>query len=90
MTPERWETIKDVFEAALELEGEPRTAFLHHRCVGDPSLRAEVVDLIASHEHAGGFMGAPAFAPAMTRVCDDRSGSVAGSRIGPYQIIREI
>src|SRR6266576_3194108 len=90
MTAERWEQIKDVFEAALEREGSGRGAFLDEVCSGDPSLRAELSELIASHERAGSFMGAPAFEPAMELLSEDPLDSMVGYRIGAYQIIREI
>jgi eukaryotic-like serine/threonine-protein kinase len=90
MTPERWEAIKDVFEAALELEGHSRAAFLDKACAGEPSLRAEVVELIASHEGAGSFMAAAAFEPAMKRGAEKGVDSRVGWRIGSYQTIREI
>ena len=90
MTPERWETIKDVFEAALELEGHSRASFLDQACVGEPSLRAEVVELIASHEQAGSFMAAAAFEPAMKHGAEEEVNSRVGCRIGSYQTIREI
>ena len=90
MTPERWETIKHVFEAALELEGHSRAAFLDQACVDEPSLRAEVVELIASHEMAGSFMAAAAFEPAMKHRAEEAVNSRVGWRIGSYQTIREI
>jgi serine/threonine protein kinase/tetratricopeptide (TPR) repeat protein len=90
MTAERWEKIKDLFEAALEREGSLRAPFLDEVCSGDPSLRAELGELIASHERAGSFLGAAAFEPAMTLVSEDPLDALVGCRIGPYQIIREI
>jgi serine/threonine protein kinase/tetratricopeptide (TPR) repeat protein len=87
---ERWEKIKELFETAIEREGSLRAAFLDEVCFGDPSLRAELGELIASHERAGSFMGAPAYAPAMELVSEDRLNSMVGCRIGPYQIIRDI
>jgi serine/threonine protein kinase/Flp pilus assembly protein TadD len=90
MTAERWEKIKELFETALEREGSLRAAFLDEVCSGDPSLRAELGELIASHERAGSFMGAAAFEPAMRLGSEDRQDSLVGCRIGPYEIIREI
>jgi serine/threonine protein kinase/tetratricopeptide (TPR) repeat protein len=90
MTPERWETIKEVFEAALELEDHARASFLDQACVGEPSVRAEVVELIASHEQAGSFMAAAAFEPAMKHGAEEGVNSRVGCRIGSYQTIREI
>src|SRR5882672_2982170 len=90
MTPERWEAIKEVFEAALELEGQSRAAFLEQSCLGDASLRAEVSELITSHERAGSFMAAAAFEPAMKHGTGKGLNSRVECRIGSYQTIREI
>jgi hypothetical protein len=49
MTPERWQEIKKVLSAALDLEPEKRPAYLDTAC-GDPSLRREVEWLLDSGE----------------------------------------
>jgi serine/threonine protein kinase/tetratricopeptide (TPR) repeat protein len=85
MTSERWETIKEIFEAALAREGQLRAAFLDQACVGDPSLRAEVLELITSHEKAGSFMAAAALAPAMKHGAAAGVSSQVGCRIGSYK-----
>src|SRR2546427_5889308 len=90
MNAERWEKIKELFETALEREGNLRAAFLAEVCSGDPSLRAELDDLIASHERAGSFMEEAAFEPAMKLVAEDQLDALVGCRIGPYEIVREI
>jgi serine/threonine protein kinase/tetratricopeptide (TPR) repeat protein len=53
MTPERWEIVSDLFEAALQREPLERNAFLVQMCVGDDELRAEVESLIHEHENGG-------------------------------------
>ena len=52
MTPERWEMVSDLFEAALQSEPHERSAFLARMCAGDDELRTEVESLI--HEHDSG------------------------------------
>ena len=90
MTPERWEKIKDTFEAALARERSVRGVFLDEACAGDASLRAEVEELITSHEQAGKFMGAAVLEAAMKHVGEGGADCLAESRIGSYQTIREI
>src|SRR5262245_11678456 len=53
MNPDRWRQITEIFHAALERDEKSRTAFLDDACRHDPSLRAEVERLIASHHEAG-------------------------------------
>ena len=57
--PDRWETVKSLFEAALEKDLSGRSAFLAERC-GDASVRAEVERLLAEYEQAGSFLSTPA------------------------------
>lgn len=51
----RWERIKDLLEAAVELAPERRRSFLAEACADDPSLRSEVEDLLEHHQ-AGSFL----------------------------------
>ena len=61
MTPERWQQIKDLFEAVSERDPVERSAFLDKVCAEDKALRLEVESLLASDEQAGSFIEAPAF-----------------------------
>ncbi len=60
MTPERWERIKAVFQAALERPAAERGLFVAGACGGDVDLQREVERLLRSHEEAGSFIEAPA------------------------------
>jgi hypothetical protein len=55
MTPEKWDRIKALFEAALQEEPAARTEFLARACA-DEDLRKEVEELLAHHQQAGGFL----------------------------------
>lgn len=90
MNPERWQRIKEVFVAALDLDPPGRAAFLDEACRDDPDLRHEVQILLDSHEEAGSFMESPALESVARTMARDRAGSMAGHRIGPYELIREI
>jgi eukaryotic-like serine/threonine-protein kinase len=90
MTPERWERIKELVDAGLEREMSARARFLDEECAGDPSLRAEVGELIASYEQAAGFMVTPAFRTATQFVAEGLDASLVGQRIGPYRNVREL
>jgi TolB-like protein/class 3 adenylate cyclase/tRNA A-37 threonylcarbamoyl transferase component Bud32/Flp pilus assembly protein TadD len=46
MTAERWQTVKAIFEAALEHEPGARTQFVKDRCGADEDLRREVDSLL--------------------------------------------
>lgn len=57
--PDNWETIKRLFEAALEQTAEQRSSFLRNHC-SDDMIRAEVERLLAEHEEAKTFLSIPA------------------------------
>ena len=61
LTPQRWETIKALFEAALEKSAAERPAFLA-AASQDPAVVEEVERLLANHDEAGSFLSSPAAA----------------------------
>jgi eukaryotic-like serine/threonine-protein kinase len=61
MSPERWERIKDLLQAALELSTEERPSFLDRACGGDERLRAEVERLLQQFAQADSFLENPPF-----------------------------
>ncbi len=73
MTPERYERIGELFDAALELAAGERDAYLTQACGGDETLRAEVGLLLANHERAKDFL-----TPSEQQI----------EAIGPYKILR--
>jgi serine/threonine-protein kinase len=58
---DRWRKVDELFEAALELKEEARTAFLDQACANDPALRREVEKMLKFDEQAAGFIESPAF-----------------------------
>ncbi|HLF85376.1 MAG TPA: serine/threonine-protein kinase, partial [Blastocatellia bacterium] len=82
--------IEELFETALAVETDCRAAFISEMCNGDEELRAEVQSLIASHASGAGFFATPAFDKAIKLLGEESDESVSGSRIGAYEIIREI
>jgi serine/threonine-protein kinase len=54
-SPDKWEAVKELFEAALEEDSARRSSFLQDRC-SDASVRVEVERLLAEHEQAGAFL----------------------------------
>jgi serine/threonine protein kinase len=56
-SPEMWESVKSLFDAALELHGEDRRVFLEH-CT-DINVRQEVERLLNEYECASGFLSDP-------------------------------
>jgi eukaryotic-like serine/threonine-protein kinase len=56
--PENWEQIKELFDAALEVEPARRLLLLEERC-RNTNIRAEVERLLSEHDEAGAFLSTP-------------------------------
>jgi serine/threonine protein kinase len=88
MTASRWNTIRELFQAAARYEPEARARFLDEACAGDPDLRQEVESLLEAREPGG----------PMDRLADEvgpmfaeiGEGPPDGERVGPYRVIRRI
>lgn len=60
MTSDRWEKVKEIFEAALDSDAQDRESVLDRMCGRDSELRAEVARLLSSFHDAGDFLSEPA------------------------------
>ena len=87
MTPERWQRVKEIFQAALERAPGERSAFVTRACGGDESLRREVESLISSHEKDGSFIDSPAYQVAAELLADEHAELKPGQTIGSYEIV---
>lgn len=104
MTPERWQRVREIFDAAGARSERDRAAFLDVACGGDPGLKREVETLLASaDEVSSGFLEAPAVAGLPEFPLSPRGGAgamlgapggsapiSAGTRLGPYEIVARI
>jgi serine/threonine protein kinase len=101
--PERWERVKELFEAALERPSDQRKRFLIRECGGDEALRSEVESLLSEYDSAGSFMDrSPAYpGPETTRLMDPsearaqtedegRDAALCGQTVSHYRIHEQI
>jgi serine/threonine protein kinase/Tfp pilus assembly protein PilF len=86
MSPERWQKITDVFQAALAREAKTRAAFVADACADDSELKQEVEKLLAAHDEADGFIESLAVKDAAGLL----SGNHDGKIFGHYKILRKI
>ena len=87
MTPERWQQITGIFEAALQRPTDERVMFVNKECAGDEELRREVQAMLSSHQQASRFIEEPAIAVAAQLYPDADRGSMAGKLISHYKVI---
>jgi eukaryotic-like serine/threonine-protein kinase len=95
----RWEKVEELFAAAAELPPGERSPFLAEACAGDGPLCAEVEALLAADDRAGelddllegavraGWRSLTDGAQGFPWVVE---GGLAGGRIGPYRLEREL
>jgi len=87
---ERWARVKELFEAAVDLDPNQRSALLARECGEDESLRGEVESLLKSDQQTDGFIEQPAFEIPRDLFPGEVEEPFAGRQFGAYQVIREI
>jgi serine/threonine-protein kinase len=102
LTPERWQQVKEILDAALARERDQRALFLEEACDQDPVLRQEVDSLLAS-AHIGEALERPLVdAPSILFGSEEEGGgrlslpselessSPIERHIGPYRLVKEL
>jgi serine/threonine protein kinase len=88
ITPERFQKIRALFEAVLQVDRERRDTWLREACKNDPALLTSVEELLIANEAAGETDACPiSLTVAKEEPVFPR---FEGRRIGQYQIISEI
>jgi eukaryotic-like serine/threonine-protein kinase len=90
MTPARFQTIEEIFRAALDQEPDQIGAFLDKACGGDELLRRKVEALLASRQRAGSFIETSAVGLATKIIQNGQADSLVGQTIGHYKISESI
>jgi serine/threonine protein kinase len=90
MTPERWNQVEEVLQAALDRAPQERAAFLNEVCAGDEELQTEASSLISAHDAAVDFIEEPAMSQDARVLLGDHKLKNTGREIGPYKIIDEL
>src|SRR5262245_11495322 len=94
MSPEQWQKIHELFEAALERSVEDRAAFLARACAGDEETQRRVEAMLAADAQNDLLVDRPwrqavnIFAPSNSG--PDDSQSYSGEMIGFYRLIKEL
>jgi serine/threonine protein kinase/tetratricopeptide (TPR) repeat protein len=92
MTLSRWQTVSQIFEAALDLPPNERNSFVRRACAGNAELESEVNRLLAADEKAGSFLEHPALStlPALTQLATPHLLRAGTDVAGRFQIVRFI
>ncbi len=87
MGPERWQKVKELFDAALQCEPRERLPFLDRVCGDDVELRDEVASLLAAHEEAGGFIAGRAIEDAASLLLGGAPPSRRRRLVSHYRLL---
>src|SRR5438105_14870485 len=90
MTPARFQTIEEIYRAALDREPDQVSAFLDKACKGDQVLRRKVEGLLTSRERAGSFIETSAVSLATKIMQNGQADLLVGRTIGHYKISKRI
>src|SRR6185503_15693076 len=80
MDNNRWNQVDQLLQFALDIPAVERDAYLRNACGADQRLEVEVRSLLAAHDRADRFLGAPAIDLAARELAGERSDD--GSRAG--------
>jgi tetratricopeptide (TPR) repeat protein len=82
--------LKQIFAEAAELEDRQRAAFLDQACGGEPTLRAEIEDLLTALRQSDGLLGASNVGDLLLPPDRPVQSLSPGERVGRFEIIRLI
>ena len=87
MTPERWEQVCKIFDAAAALRPEQRSSFLDQACGQDEALRREVKSLLGPEGPTGDFLGAGPMEYFARVLAEENAPSLIGQKLGRYELL---
>src|SRR5947199_4709641 len=90
MTPARFQTIEQIYRAALDQETHQIYAFLERACKGDAALRHKVEALLSSRHRVDSFIETSAVGLAAKIIGNGQADSLVGQTIGHYKISEAI
>src|SRR5690349_4936777 len=89
MTPEEWERVSEIFDAARELPEKDVDAFLDKECAGAEHLRPEIESLLAANRDAGNFISEPV-ATGFAGELFKGDGLSIDDTVGPYRLVSKL
>src|SRR4051812_15049236 len=88
MNRERWNRIEELYHSVLVSPLAHRAALLDQLCSGNADVRHEVESLLDAREQAGTFLSPEDFQGHIAELGSEPD--LAGSTLGPYQIVTAI
>lgn len=90
MANEKWEQVKEIFDAALQHKSEDRPQFLDEVCADNETVRHEVESLLSSFDHADNFMEKPVVGEMREATTIKKNIFATGQSLGHYEIVEPL
>jgi len=90
MADEKWQRVREIFDAALLQKPDERRRFINEACGNNKTLLAEVDSLLSSLGSAESFMERPAIANVVDVIKAEQNKLATGQCFGHYEIIKQI
>src|SRR5262245_5924882 len=97
MDSSRWNRVDKLLQSALDRPAAERDVFLRDACGDDAQVEREVRSLLAAHDRADAFLGAPAIDLAARQFSGTRGGDrgsgpdpLIGRTLTHYQIVGKL
>src|SRR5215469_8411364 len=84
LTPEKWERVKELFEAAIDSDDAERESIL--RLADSEAVRDEVERLLTEQDRMGSFLSTPAFIDKSAQEQQEAQAKI----IGRYRLLQKI
>jgi len=85
-----WQKVREVFDAALQLEPEERQNYINEACCDDKHLLTEVESLFSSLAKSDEFLETPAVAHVADMIACPTKPLAPGTRFGHYEVVRQL
>src|SRR5687768_14580163 len=95
MDNDRWNHVDQLLQSALDIPAVERDAYLRNACGTDQRLENEVRSLLAAHDRADRFLGAPAIDLAARKLAGEPSADadgdpLIGQTLSHYRIVEKL
>lgn len=90
MDPDRWQRVKDIFEASLDRPPDDRRAYLDSVCDGDADLRSSVEALLASDDEPYPALEPIVGGAGIAMTMEALSATLPDREVGHYRLLEEM
>ena len=87
MTPERWQSVNELYHEAQARGPQEREVFLRTQCAGDDEFYLEVTSLLEAHEKADEYLSTPALEIEARAIASEPINALPLRQLAHYEIL---